>query len=188
MRTPISILLILIAHSLYSQGDVTSSQDFWDALSQHCGKSYEGTITEGGKAGDGFTGERLVMHVMSCSEDEILIPFNAGANRSRTWILRKGADGRIQLKHDHRHEDGSKDKVTMYGGTSANLGSGQIQTFPADEETRTLLPHAASNIWWITLDDKEYTYNLKRLGTSRIFRVSFDLTREVETPEKSWGW
>ena len=35
-----------------------SGQDvFWDTLSSHCGKSYEGTITSEGK-NDGFDGKR----------------------------------------------------------------------------------------------------------------------------------
>lgn len=174
---------------LFSQQKPTSSsQDFWNELNKHCGKTFEGTITEGGKAGDGFTGKKLIMHIKSCSEKQILIPFNVGENLSRTWILTKNDKGLIQLKHDHRKKDGSNDEVTMYGGTTTNQGSKNLQMFPADEETRQNIAYAASNVWWITIDDKTFTYNLKRIGTPRIFSVSFDLTKEKKTPKPSWGW
>jgi hypothetical protein len=77
--------------------DTTGAQQFWDALIKLCGKTYEGEIVSG-PAGDDFMDKRLVMYVLSCSEDEILIPFNVGDNRSRTWVL-KYKDGRIELKH-----------------------------------------------------------------------------------------
>lgn len=174
---------------LFSQQKPTSSsQDFWNELSKHCGKTFEGTIIEGGKEGDGFTGKKLIMHIKSCNEKQILIPFNVGENLSRTWILTKSDIGLIQLKHDHRKEDGSNDEITMYGGTSTNQGSKNLQMFPADEETRQNIAYASSNVWWITIDEKTFTYNLKRIGTPRIFRFFFDLTKEKKTPKPSWGW
>lgn len=166
--------------------DTSGAKQFWDALILHCGKAFEGEIVSG-PAGDDFNGKRLVMHVLSCSEDEILIPFNVGDNRSRTWVL-KYKNGRIELKHDHRHEDGTSDKVTMYGGTTSNSGLPGLAVFPADEETTTIIPAAASNVWWITVDETKYTYNLRRIGSDRFFSVAFDLTKEIEKPKPSWGW
>lgn len=166
--------------------DTSGAKQFWEALKLHCGKAFEGEIVSG-PAGDDFMDKRLVMYVLSCSEDEILIPFNVGDNRSRTWIL-KYKNGRIELKHDHRHEDGTSDKVTMYGGTTSNSGLPGLAVFPADEETTTIIPAAASNVWWITVDETKYTYNLRRIGSDRFFSVAFDLTKEIEKPKPSWGW
>ena len=166
--------------------DSSGAKQFWDKLKNHCGKTFEGKIVKA-PAGDDFHDKRLVMHILSCSTNEILIPFNVGDNRSRTWVL-KYKNGRIELKHDHRHEDGTSDKVTMYGGTTSNKGLPQLAVFPADEETATIIPAAANNVWWITLDENSFTYNLRRIGTERFFSVSFDLTTEIEQPERSWGW
>ena len=94
---------------------------------------------------------------------------------------------RIQLKHDHRHEDGTSDKVTMYGGTTPNSGSANIQFFPADQETANLIPYAATNVWWIVIEDNSFTYNLRRIGTDRLFSIKFDLTKPVEIPSAHWG-
>lgn len=188
----LTILLVAFLSStslLFSQEKPTSSsQDFWNELRKHCGKTFEGKIIEGGKPGDGFTGKKLIMHIKNCDDTKILIPFNVGENRSRTWILTKNDNGLIQLKHDHRKKDGSNDEITMYGGTATNLGSKNLQMFPADEETRTNIAYASSNVWWITLNEKTFTYNLKRIGTSRIFSVEFNLNQEKKTPKASWGW
>lgn len=162
------------------------AKEFWNALKALCGKSFEGELVSA-PANDDFAGKRLVMHVLSCDDEQILIPFNVGDNRSRTWIFTYKND-RITLKHDHRMEDGSDDELTMYGGTSTNSGLPGIAVFPADEETLERIEPAATNVWWVTVDENAYTYNLRRLGTERVFTVSFDLTNEIEIPEPSWGW
>ena len=160
---------------------------FKKEIEKHCGKSYEGTITEGGKEGDGFTGKKLVMQVLSCEEDRIRIPFYVGDDKSRTWILTFEND-LVKLKHDHRHEDGTNDEITMYGGTSSNSGHKNIQFFPADQETCDMIDYACNNVWWMTIDENSFTYNLKRIGSDRQFSVKFDLTIPVKFSAVPWGW
>ncbi len=188
MRNLIITAFILFSLSIFAQNQQTGADKFFENLKSHCGKSYEGVITAGGKAGDGFTGERLTMQVLSCDENVIKIPFNVGDNYSRTWILTKKPNGFIELKHDHRLSDGSHDEVTMYGGTSTNTGSETVQFFPADQETCDLISYAATNVWWITLDDNHFTYNLRKVDTDRLFTVTFDLKNPIEPQPKPWGW
>lgn len=172
--------------TLPTETDTTGAKQFWDTLQKHCGKTFEGKIINA-PAGDDFYGKRLVMHVLSCTDTEILIPFNVGEDKSRTWILRY-INGKISLKHDHRHKDGTPDAITMYGGITPNSGLPTLAVFPADEETAAMIPTAANNVWWITLDETSFTYNLRRIGTERFFSVSFDLTNEIVPPKPSWGW
>ncbi len=179
-------LLILLPLQLLAQ-DTPASLQFWDNLKSHCGKAYEGTIIAGGKEGDGFLGEKLVMHVRSCEEKTIRIPFFVGEDKSRTWVLSLQEDNRILLKHDHRQKDGSEEEVTQYGGMSPNTGLADIQFFPADQYTSNLIPLASTNVWWFTLDDTSISYNLRRIGSDRLFTVKFDLTKEVDTPGTPWG-
>jgi hypothetical protein len=128
------------------------------------------------------------MHVRACEGNRVRIPFFVGEDKSRTWVLTR-QNKRILLKHDHRHEDGVPDKVTMYGGLTSNVGTPTRQMFPADEETVKVVPAAAANVWWIDLVPGEYfTYNLRRIGTDRYFSIRFDLKTPVQTPAAPWGW
>lgn len=163
------------------------AQMFWTNLKAHCGKAFEGTLAPH-ITNDNFSGKKLVMHVRTCDDDTITIPFFVGEDRSRTWVLTLEED-KMKLKHDHRHEDGSEDRITQYGGTAPNPGRADLQFFPADDETADLIVHAATNVWWITLDQTSFTYNLKRIGSDNpSFTVTFDLTNPVEAPAAPWGW
>lgn len=173
---------------IFAQKPQTESQKFWEKLQKHCGKSYEGVVTHGAKEGDPFTGKRLVMQVLSCGKDRIRIPFYVGDDKSRTWVFTKDKKQILKLKHDHRHQDGSEDKVTQYGGESTNHGFENLQMFPADKETARRISYASTNVWWVTLDEKIFTYNLRRIGSDRQFTVTFDLEKPIQYNEKPWGW
>lgn len=181
----ISFIAFLIAFPMLSQEN-SPSETFWNTLKTHCGKAYEGKLILP-EEDEAFGGKKLVMHLRACSDDEMKIPFYVGDDKSRTWILTIN-EGIITLKHDHRHKDGTEDDINFYGGTSSNTGKDDIQFFPADVHTQKLIPAAATNVWWITIDEKTFTYNLKRLGTDRIFKVEMDLTKPVTEPEAPWGW
>lgn len=179
------IILILIPILGKSQTQA-NSLTFWENLKKHCGKSYEGTPIAGAD-NDTFKNKRLVMQVISCEENVIKIPFYVGEDKSRTWVFTLKGD-KIELKHDHRHENGEPDKVTMYGGTSSNSGQAGLQMFPADDETAKMLPLAATNVWWVELNDDFFSYNLRRIGSDRLFTVKFDLKNSIQIDWKPWGW
>ncbi len=185
MKNTLLLVSLLLSFSFFAQ-EKTGAQQFWENLKTHCGDAFEGEITEG-PANDDFRGKRLVMHVRRCEENRIYIPFFVGDDKSRTWVLTY-ENNRITLKHDHRHEDGSEDKVTQYGGTSPNSGLPKVQFFPADQETCDLIGYASTNVWWITLEANAFSYNLRRIGSDRVFSVRFDLTKKVATPAAPWGW
>jgi hypothetical protein len=179
-------LSLLITCSAVNAQDKSPAQKFWNTLQEHCGNAYEGSLAIP-EEDEQFGGKRLVMHVRSCSETEIRVPFFVGDDKSRTWVF-TFENGVITLKHDHRHEDGTEDKVTQYGGTASNSGMADIQFFPADQKTATLLPRATTNIWWVTISDTTFTYNLRRLNSDTVFKVEMDLSQTIETPEAPWGW
>lgn len=159
---------------------------FWDQLSQHCGMAYAGEVTTEPVPKD-FKDQKLLMHVISCEDSVMKIPFIVGENRSRTWVFTLRNEG-IRLKHDHRHEDGSEDDITQYGGDTPNTGFSGLQYFPADQETADLIPYAAGNVWWVTISDSTFTYNLRRVNNDSHITVEFDLTKAVEVPKAPWGW
>lgn len=178
-------ICLLLASQGFGQ-ESSNALQFWESLKKHCGYAYEGKLADDVVQKD-FEGKKLVMHVRACDSNTIRIPFFVGEDKSRTWVLTY-QHGVITLKHDHRHEDGSEDSVTQYGGTSTNSGFPGLQVFPADVETASRIPYASANVWWITLDESTYTYNLRRIGTDRLFTVIFDLTKPVPAPDAPWGW
>ncbi len=163
-------------------------EEFWQALRRLCGQAFAGRMVEGTAASDAaFKGERMVMHVRQCGENEIRIPFHVGENRSRTWVIVRTPTG-LRLTHDHRHEDGSEDAVTRYGGETKDGGTAAVQEFHADEFTATLIPAARTNIWTMRIEgDRTFTYALRREKENRRFAVEFDLTQPIAVPPAPWG-
>ncbi len=185
MKHIIPILFFFSSSIVFSQ-DKNGAQLFREKLQSLCGKAFEGKLIAPAEDPQ-FSGKSLIMHVRYCSDSLVKIPFFVGDDKSRTWILTY-YDDRIELKHDHRHADGTKDKITMYGGATTNTGQATSQVFSADQHTSNLIPPASSNIWWITITDSVYSYNLRRVDTSRFFSIEFDLTKPIAPPDAPWGW
>jgi hypothetical protein len=141
---------------------------FFEQIRSMCGARFEGQSSFPDDPEDSFYGVPLVAVVESCEEQEIRIPFHVGKDTSRTWILTRTPAG-LELKHDHRHEDGTPDEITMYGGTATEPGTATSQSFPADNDTAGLIPEAATNEWFLTLtnEGRTLTYYLERHSAPR---------------------
>ena len=166
-----------------------AQSQFFDAIARRCGESFAGKLVSTDAADADMASEPMIMHISICSAGEIRIPFHVGDNRSRTWVLSRTDQG-LRLKHDHRHEDGSEDAITQYGGDTVNQGSATRQEFPVDASSISLFTQnnmqvSTTNIWAMEMDAERFTYELRREG--RWFRVEFDLTRPLPTPEPAWG-
>lgn len=165
--------------------------DLLDRLRPLCGQAFAGRVVVDTpkSADDPFAGKPLVMHVRECGANEIRVPFQVGDDRSRTWVLRD--DGaRFNLKHDHRHADGSADAMTLYGGDWREPQIEGRYEFPADDASKALFGQlgravSVANVWAIEIDRHRFVYELARPG--RLFRVEFDLTRPVPAPPPPWG-
>ena len=190
--TAVSVLLLALLPGCAARAPALApshpeQRAFWSALGELCGKAYAGRLVQAPAGDTVLAGQELVMHVRRCAPREVRIPFHVGSNRSRTWVISPTASG-LRLKHDHRHEDGSEDRVTQYGGDTAEPGSGARQEFRADAHTARLIPAAATNVWTIELErGRRFVYALRREGTDRRFRIEFDLTRPVDAPPPPWG-
>lgn len=160
---------------------------YWASLQTICGRAFAGRLIEGNASDSSFRTAELRMHVRSCTPSEIRIPFHLGANRSRTWVITRTPNG-LRLKHDHRHEDGSEDAITQYGGDTRGPGSATRQDFHADSLTAALIPAARTNVWTVEIiPGDRFAYALRREGTDRRFRVEFDVTQPIAAPPPPWG-
>lgn len=170
MKTTFAIAALFCAAAFGSSAHAgANNRDaFFAKLRAACGASFEGASVFPRNPGDAFAGKRLVATVASCSDSEIRVPFVVGEDRSRTWVITKTGGG-LQLKHDHRHADGTPDAQTMYGGMATETGSELSQSFAADDHTAKLIPAAATNVWTLSLsaDGRTLTYYLERDGKPR---------------------
>jgi len=157
-----------------------------------CGRAYAGRVVADtpASADAPFAGKTLVMHVRDCRAGEVRIPFHVGDDRSRTWVVDVLADGRLRLKHDHRHRDGSADALTRYGGEQRPAAEAGRWEFPADAESQALFRRlgrevSLGNVWALEVAPQRFVYELARPG--RLFRVEFDLSAPVPAPPPPWG-
>jgi hypothetical protein len=190
-RLTLAAILPLLLLGCASGRPATSAQETWWAnLRALCGKAYAGALASNDPADASFAGQSMAMHVRKCEATRIEIPFHVGEDRSRTWVLSRTATG-IELKHDHRHEDGSEDEITQYGGHTDSSGTATAQLFPVDEFSKKLFVEhdrapSTTNVWSMEIVPGErFSYILRRAG--RHFQVDFDLTRTIEPPPAPWG-
>lgn len=164
---------------------------YFERLSGLCnGEAYAGTLVSDDAVDADFKTATMIMGPARCDGLTVRIPFAVDEDRSRTWVITRTEDG-VRLKHDHRHEDGSEDALTQYGGDSTPPGTAQRQDYPVDEETRALfiaqeIEVSTQNTWTVEIAPGEvFAYQMSR--PERLFRVEFDLSAPVEAPPPPWG-
>ena len=156
-------------------GVADTKKAFFENLKKICGHRFAGETQFPPDPSHPLAGKKLFMSLDSCSDREIRIPFVVGEDRSRTWILTLSDKG-LLFKHDHRHPDGTADKITMYGGWAAEGGTPYLQRFPADADTAKLIPEATTNVWTLEIlpDKQQFIYYLERNNQPR-YRAVFSL-------------
>lgn len=184
MKQIAALVAVAMALSACATAPVPASpQDaFFANLKALCGQRFEGRVVTTDAADADFARSRLLMHVRDCSANEVRIPFWVGENRSRTWVVTRTASG-VRLKHDHRHEDGTEDELSQYGGDTTDAGTATRQEFPVDQFSKDLFTRrnatvSNTNVWAMEVRPAEiFAYELRR--PNRWLRVEFDLTRPV---------
>ncbi len=192
---PIILLLMSVHPPVPHMVALPAPSAAFTPMSPACGRAYAGRMVSDDPVDSGMAGKPMILHVRVCDAQEVQIPFHVGDDRSRTWFLTQTPAG-LRLKHRHRHEDGSLDTRTFYGGTASAAptllaGGGWRQLFPVDDESKALflaegIPLSATNVWAIEhVPGRLFAYELRREG--RFFRVEFDLTKPVPLPPPPWG-
>ncbi|HWP95146.1 MAG TPA: hypothetical protein VNL72_05370 [Gammaproteobacteria bacterium] len=181
----IALLCGLIAACALPRPD--PERTFWARLQALCGHAYRGYLIEGDETDQALLRDReLILDVRDCTPDKVRAPFHIGANRARTLVLTRTAEG-LQLHHEVRREDGELAAVSGYGGSAAPGGSAERQVFPADEATRRLftehgMPASAGNVWALDFSVANGFLSYQLVRTDRRFRVDFDLRTPLASP------
>jgi hypothetical protein len=163
---------------------------FWGNLREQCGRAYPGRLTLEPPGDEMLTGtEELVVHFRQCGADTLRVPFHVEKeatgtwDRSRTWVFMRMPAG-LELRHDHRHEDGTPDENNWYGARTRDEGTANRQEFILEERRAA----DGSTLGWRVevVPGERYTYGTIR-GGEWTWRVDFDLGRAVPTPPAPWG-
>jgi hypothetical protein len=165
--------------------------EFMANLGYHCGEAFPGRLTLEPPGDEMLTGhEQLVVHFRDCTRNEVRIPFHVEIeeqqrwDRSRTWYLIRHPDG-LELRHDHRREDGSESTRTWYGGASDGDGTPHRQDFTSPERSQA----AGVPVGWRIeiVPGRRYAYGTTYDGDYD-WRVEFDLSRALDgQPPLPWG-
>ena len=178
-------LLLLLSLSLCCAGLVfaeeppgkTPQDQFWASLQTLCGKNYLGEV-QVNTSSTKMEGQPRI-EVKNCEARRMEIAFHMGEDRSRTWILTRTGSG-LRLKHDHRHEDGTPDKITNYGGDTYEIGQAGRQEFDVDDFTVKLVAGTDKNIWVFEIKPgQSLAYELYKGKVKPVFRVAFNLGKAV---------
>jgi hypothetical protein len=87
---------------------------------------------------------------------------------------------RLELRHDHRHEDGSEASNTWYGAATPDFGTAHRQDFVSER-------NGVRSGWRVEIMPGEhFTYGTTRNGEWR-HHLEFDLTMPVAAPPMPWG-
>lgn len=180
---PISAVLAgaLLLAGCTTPGAHDSRDAFMATLQAMCGQRFEGALAYAIDPNSEFRGKKISTEVV-CTPAGVRMPVLVGEDRSRTWIFTRPAAG-LELRHDHRHADGTPDAVTMYGGMAQAGGTARSQSFLADAATARMVPGAQTNVWTVTLseDGKELRYRLERHAKPR---AEFVMTRVAASAMK----
>lgn len=187
--TILSLSALAACSAPTASAPASSQEAFFASLQKLCGQAFAGRLVSTDAVDEAFGKQAMTMHVRECSEGEIRIPFHVADDHSRTWVITR-QEGRLRLKHDHRHEDGNEDAVTQYGGDTTDTGTAQRQSFPVDNFSidmfnREGLSASVTNVWSVEVMDELFAYELSR--ENRFFRVEFDLRTPADVPPAPWG-
>jgi hypothetical protein len=164
---------------------------FWDNMARQCGQAFAGRLVQNRPDSDMLAGdEELIAHWVRCEDDLMHVAFHVGRDggaewdRSRTWVLTRDDRG-LELRHDHRLEDGSEDEGnTWYGGRTVDDGAPHTQWFLFDERRA---PDGSVLGWRLEIEPgQRYVYGTIR-GDDYTWRIDFDLSAPVPAPPPAWG-
>jgi hypothetical protein len=165
---------------LWAEADEAPHEVFWRHLQSLCPGAAAGSVLQIPEGDTQIAMDAgLVVHFWECGEDELRFPLHVDDNRSRTWVFIRHADG-LELRHDHRHRDGTEESNTWYGATTIDAGTETTQEF-------VTVRNGMRSGWRVAIEPGErFTYGTIRGGEWR-HHLEFDLPQPVEVPPLPWG-
>ena len=188
----------LIGASLFFQScDANSGEElseeqlaFWERMEENCGNAYDGELADATPyyAEDFEQVDQIRIHIRECSDELIHTSLHVNEDHSRNLMLTR-EQGTLQLKHDHRYEDGTEEEISQYGGLAPKPGLSRRQIFEADSHTADILPDRFDNFWFLDfMDDETFAYGVHWPKHGHSIRLEFDITETIDPPPAPWGY
>jgi hypothetical protein len=161
-------------------GPQAPQDEFWHNLQALCEGAAAGRLLQAPPGDTQIDPEApLVVHFRECTEEELRFPLHVADNRSRTWVFIRHDDS-LELRHDHRHPDGTEESNTWYGASTMDEGTATRQEFVSER-------NGMLSGWRVEIEPgQRYTYGTIRDGEWR-HHLEFDLTQPVQAPPPPWG-
>lgn len=158
-------LTVICATTAYA---ADTRDQFMATLQSMCRQRFEGGLTYAIDPKNPYVGKTMSTEII-CTSTDVRMPVLVDEDRSRTWIFTRSPAG-LDLRHDHRHSDGTPEAVTMYGGMANDAGTALSQSFLADTHTFKVFPGSETNVWTTSFsaDGTVLTYHLERHAKPRI--------------------
>lgn len=172
----IVIVAVALASGCATTPDPSAQDQFFAAVSSHCGQSLHGRLVTDDPRDAALIGKPIVGRFAGCTASEVRINIAVEDDTSRTWVISRTPGG-LRLKHLHLHKDGTEEEVSGYGGDATTPGTAQRQEFPPDAFTRDLstrlnTPGNLTNVWAVEARPREfYAHELRNAATGRFFRL-----------------
>ncbi len=157
----------------------THERAFLNNIAQLCGQTFAGRETFIAEGRESWADKNFVMHVTVCEDDHVHVPFHLDDDHSRTWMFLV-ENGRLRFRHDHRHEDGTPEEITMYGGYADGEGTSLSQSFPADDYTCELIPTSCDAVWRVFMSEDLSLFSYQLLYQEELlFEGAFDISKNI---------
>lgn len=178
-RQPIELVSDIEIPVVGSELINTQERAFLNNIAQLCGQTFAGRETFIAEGRESWADKSFVMHITVCEDDRVYVPFHLDNDHSRTWMFLV-EDGRLRFRHDHRHEDGTPEEITMYGGYADGDGTSLLQNFPADDYTCEMLPTSCDAVWRVFLSEDLSTFSYQLLYQEELlFEGAFDISKNI---------
>lgn len=149
---------------------------FWGRLETICSQAFAGSVSEG-RAEEGLpTGTPLILHVLDCAPNEIRIAVQAGADRSRTWILDRTSTA-IGMRQVVHRQDGRLEASGGFAGATGEEGTPALQRFAGGDRHWSLE----------VVPGQLATFTMRRTGQEGTMTMTFQLDRQLVLPPPPWG-
>jgi hypothetical protein len=157
------------------------ARQVFEALDQHCGRSFAGVVEVDEPAGadPAWASAVPVLHFRACEPALKALSVVRGDDRALVWLMTV-REGRLRLQQLNYNDDGTpRPGSHRFSIARADSPAGRLEFEPEVKDSADPAPALT-----ITVEDAALVY--ESIGDDRRLRVRFDLSSAVPAPAVPW--